>query len=111
MRYRERSLTVLRCGAGQFSPGFPDLPPLKSVGHSITEQFARRLIQKRLLPEEEFNDGLILAETALAHIPILATADKHLLDIEESELMLSFDKRDLSHVAPLHPKRLLRAIR
>ena len=84
---------------------------LKSVGHGITEQFARRLIQKRLLPEEEFNDGLILAETALAHIPILATSDKHLLDIEESELKLSFDERDLSHVAPLHPKRLLRAIR
>ncbi len=63
---------------------------LKSVGHGITEQFARRLIQKRLLPEEEFNDGLILAETALAHIPILATSDKHLLDIEESELKLTF---------------------
>ena len=84
---------------------------LKSVGHGITEQFARRLIQKRLLPEEEFNDGLILAETALAHIPILATSDKHLLDIEESELKLTFDERDLSHVAPLHPRRLLRAIR
>ena len=84
---------------------------LKSVDHGITEQFARRLIQKRLLPAEEFNDGLILAETALAHIPILATSYKHLLDIEESELKLSFDERDLSHVAPLHPKRLLRAIR
>lgn len=84
---------------------------LKSVGHGITERFANRLIEKRLLPEAEFNDGVILAETALAHIPILATSDKHLLDIEESDLKLAFDERDLFHVAPLHPKRLLRAIR
>ena len=83
---------------------------LKSVGHGITEQFARRLIQRQLLPEDEFNDGLILAETALAHIPILATSDKHLLNIEESDLKLTLDECDLSHVAPLHPKRLLRAI-
>ena len=84
---------------------------LKSVGHGITEGFARRLIEKRLLPADEFNDGLILAETALAHIPILATSDKHLLDIDESDLKLIFDERDLFQVAPLHPKRLLRAIR
>ncbi len=83
---------------------------LKSVGHGITEQFARRLIQKRLLPDDEFNDGLILAETALAHIPILATSDKHLLNIEASDLKLTFDERDLFHVTPLHPKLLLRAI-
>ena len=84
---------------------------LKSVGHGITKQFARRLIQKRLLPDEEFNDGLILAETALAHIPVLVTSDWHLLHIEESDLKFTFDESDLSHVSPLHPKRLLKAIR
>ena len=29
---------------------------LKSVGHAITEQFSRRLMNASLLPEDEFND-------------------------------------------------------
>ena len=47
---------------------------LVSVGHGITEQFAMRLIQKQLVADGELNDGLILAETALAHIPVLVTS-------------------------------------
>jgi hypothetical protein len=35
---------------------------LKSVGHGITEQFANRLLRVGILPEGEFNDGLILAD-------------------------------------------------
>lgn len=84
---------------------------LKSVGHGITEQFARRLIHKRLLPDEELNDGLILAETALAHIPILVTSDKHLLNIEKEELDEIFDERHLTPVSPAHPKGLFKALR
>ena len=83
---------------------------LKSVGHGITEQFAQLLFLKKMLPEDELNDGLILAETALAHIPVLVTSDRHLLDIEASELKVIFDERDLFPVTVFHPKRLLRAI-
>jgi predicted nucleic acid-binding protein len=68
---------------------------LKAVGHGITQSFAGYLIRKRFLPEGEFNDGLILAETALAEIPILATSDKHLLNIDESDLKLAFDDQHL----------------
>jgi hypothetical protein len=32
------------------------------VGHGITEQFANRLLRVGILPEGEFNDGLILAD-------------------------------------------------
>jgi len=83
---------------------------LKAVGHGITAEFARHLIQKGLLPPDEFNDGLILAETALAGIPILATSDKHLLDIDETDLKVTFDERDLFQVSPRHPRLLLRAL-
>ena len=55
---------------------------LASVGHGLTDGFTKKLLQKGLLPEGEYNDGLILAETSLARIPILATSDKHLLDID-----------------------------
>ena len=85
-----------------------DLP---EVHHTIAEQFARRLQELRLIPEEEFHDGLILAETSLAGIPLLVTSDKHLLHIDEDALLLAFNEADLAPVHPAHPKRLLRALR
>ncbi len=83
---------------------------LRAVGHGITEQFSNCLIRDGLLPEGEFNDGLILAETALAYIPVLATSDSDLLDIEDAILRVRFEHADLSPVQVFHPKRLLKAI-
>jgi predicted nucleic acid-binding protein len=83
---------------------------LKAVGHGITESFAKYLIRERLLPDNEFHDGVILAETALGDIPILATSDKHLLNMDESDLKPAFDAQDLMQVTPLHPRNLRRAL-
>ena len=82
---------------------------LKSVGHGITEQFSQKLMRVGLLPEGEFNDGLILAETALAGIPVLVTSDADLLDIEEIPLRVQFEEADLPPVRICHPKLLLKA--
>jgi hypothetical protein len=84
---------------------------LDSVGEAICEQFVRSLLHQCLIPEDEFNDGLILAETSLEQIPLLVTSDKHLLDIDEDALQLAFNTADLAPVHPVHPKRLLRALR
>jgi hypothetical protein len=84
---------------------------LKSVGHGITEEFARRLIGHELLPEDEFNDGVILAETSLANIPVLVTSDHHLLDISPEDLQPEFVAAALAPVTIAHPKALLRALR
>ena len=84
---------------------------LDSAAEAICEQFVRGLLGQRLLPEDEFNDGLILAETSLAEIPLLVTSDKHLLNIDEDALLLAFNEADLSPVRPVHPKRLLRVLR
>jgi len=62
-------------------------------------------------PDDEVNDGLILAETSLAGIPLLVTSDKHLLDVDEDALRLAFNEADLAPVHPVHPKSLLRALR
>jgi len=83
---------------------------LKSVGHGITEQFAGQLLRVGLLPEGEFNDGLILAETALANIPVLVTSDADLLDIEASRLAIQFEAADLPPVQICHLKLLLKAM-
>lgn len=78
---------------------------------AIAEQFRRRLSELRLIPDEEWDDGLILAETSLGNIPVLVTSDAHLLDIDEEELTLAFNAADLLPVHPVHPKRLLKALR
>lgn len=80
------------------------------VDEAIAERFALRLIELGLLPEEEFSDGLILAEAALARISIAVSSDKHLLDIEPEELRAALDAADLAHVAVMHPHKLLRAV-
>ena len=84
---------------------------LKAVGHGIAEANARKLILQRLLPEEEFNDGLILIETALARIPCLVTSDHHLLDMDQAALVNSLVGLDLDAVQIFHPKALLRAMK
>jgi hypothetical protein len=84
---------------------------LISCGHAITEQFAQKLIKKGYLPEGEFNDGLILAETALACIPILVTSDNHLLDIDNTILRVQFEDSDLFPVFACRPGALLRALK
>lgn len=90
-----------------------DLAPyaLPSAQRIIPRRFAAGLITRGLIPEDEGNDGLILAETALEAIPLLITSDKHLLDIEDSDLALAFNQADLPVVTPVHPKRLLRAMK
>lgn len=63
-----------------------------------------------LLPEGEFNDGVILAETSLAYIPALVTSDGDLLDIEAARLKVCFDEADLSPVQIFHPQPLFKGL-
>jgi len=83
---------------------------LSAMELAIAQRFASRLLSLRLIPESEQNDGKILAQTSLAQIPLLATSDKHLLDIDEDTLLLAFQEADLWSVHPVHPKRLLKAL-
>jgi hypothetical protein len=84
---------------------------LNAVGHGLTARFAEMLIAKNLLPESECNDGMILGEAALLEFPVLITSDNHLLQIDDTSLKIAFDDCGLAHVAPVHPFRLLRALR
>ncbi|HUJ08671.1 MAG TPA: hypothetical protein VL171_01470 [Verrucomicrobiae bacterium] len=81
------------------------------VGHGLTERFAQTLIDRKLLPEDECNDGMILAETSLLEYPALVTSDHHLRDIDETDLRIAFDDCGLSYVWVVHPVRLLNSLR
>jgi len=84
---------------------------LSSLDVGIANLFARNLIHAGLLPAEECNDGLILAESSLAAIPILVSSDRHLLDIPEDGLLVRLNDADLAPVRVAHPKGLLKAVR
>lgn len=84
---------------------------LSSSQMAISQRFAVRLIESSLIPETEQNDGKILAQTSLAQIPMLVTSDAHLLDLDGEALLLALNEADLSPVHPVHPKRLLKALR
>ncbi len=82
---------------------------LTPVQHGYAEGFSKRLIEKKLLPEDEANDGEILAEASLYEANGLVTADGHLLKIPEAELLTVFNERGLKPVKVYHPKVLLKA--
>ncbi len=84
---------------------------LSSLDVGIAEAFSRNLICSELLPPDEFNDGLIVAETSLAAIPVLVSSDRHLLDIPEDMLLVRLNDADLPAVPIAHPKGLIKAIR
>ena len=83
---------------------------LEPVAKAIGRSFAARLMRAGELPPTEINDGIILAETALAEIPLLITRDKHLLNIDEVILLVCLQDSDLAPVKPVHPHLLWRAI-
>ena len=84
---------------------------LSATKLAIAHRFAERLLDLRLIPEAERNDGKILAQTSLMQILMIVTSDAHLLNIDEDALLLALNEADLSPVHPVHPKRLLKALR
>jgi hypothetical protein len=80
---------------------------LAETDSRITRDFARLLIRKGWLPAEEMNDGRIVAEAALAAIPIVVSNDHHLLDIPAERLLESLLDLSLNPVVILHPRQLL----
>jgi predicted nucleic acid-binding protein len=67
---------------------------LIAVGQGVVERVADRLTESGLLPSEEYNDALILAEAAFLGSAILLTSDAHLrgLDFQRTALQLkAFD--------------------
>lgn len=85
-----------------------DLTP---VEHGCTKEFARRLIRKGYLDEEEYNDGLILGEAGCFGIPILVTSDSHLLDIPQNVVTAELRAADFFPTVVASPQKIVRIAR
>jgi predicted nucleic acid-binding protein len=86
-----------------FSP--VDLIP---VGHGIVEVAAELLITAGLLPAEERNDSLILAEAALLNCTVLLSSDRHLTGIDSKALTAVLKSKDLEPILVKAPAELVR---
>ena len=75
------------------------------------ENFVAIAQEMRLLPPREVSDLHVLAETAIKEIPALVTSDRALLDIDRVALHLAFQNAGLASVSPVHPDRMLKALR
>ena len=65
-------------------------------------------MESGILTVGEFNDGLIVIETALARIPTLITSDKHLLLINPPQLVQELNEFHLAPVSIYHPRDFVR---
>ena len=73
--------------------------------------FAARIRNAGLLPRAEINDSCIIGETAVLGIPLIVSADHHLLDIDFEKLRTLCVDAGLNPVFPVSPRGLLRSIR
>jgi predicted nucleic acid-binding protein len=74
----------------------------------IAERFSAFLRSRGVLPHDEVNDGVILAEASLGNAALLVSSDSHLATIDPDELRLLFEDRGLTPVPVMTPTKLLR---
>ena len=76
------------------------------AGHAICESVGHALARNGYLPEEEKNDGLVLAEAALSEASILLTWDEHLLAIPADRLAVFLREAQVAHVLIVSPAKI-----
>jgi hypothetical protein len=72
------------------------------------EELAGEFRRRRLLPDEEVHDGLILAETVLLDGDILLTSDEYLRSNDHQQLTWLLNQHDLSAPVIATPREIVR---
>ena len=80
---------------------------LVPVGHGIVERIADALLEARLIPSQEYNDALVLAESGLLECAILLTSDWHLRGLDFQKAMLVLKRFDVEMSVIATPKEIL----
>ena len=81
---------------------------LIAVRHGIAERIAARLRERDLIPEEEVNDSLVLAESALLGCSMVLTSDEHLRGIDFEQLTLELQAFDVAAPLIATPREIVR---
>jgi predicted nucleic acid-binding protein len=95
--------------AVQLSRSWSIIPAsLIAVRHGIAERIAERVRGCGLLPEEEVNDSLLLAESALLGCSLLLTSDAHLRGMNFERLTLELQAFDVAAPVIATPREIVR---
>ena len=81
---------------------------LIAVGHGIAERVAQRIRDQGLIPVEEVNDSLVLAESALLGCSMLLTSDEHLRGVDFERLTLELQAFDVTAPVIATPREIVR---
>ena len=81
-----------------------ELPFAPEKINELAGEFRRR----QLLPKDEINDSLILAETVLLDCAILLTSDEHFRSIDHEQLTWLLTKYDLAAPVIATPREIVR---
>jgi len=81
---------------------------LIAVRHGIAERIAERVRERGLIPDEEINDSLLLAESALLGCSMLLTSDEHLRGIDFERLTLELQTFDAAAPVIATPREIVR---
>ena len=81
---------------------------LVPVGHGIVERIAEEIRREDLLPTEEKNDSLIIAESALLECRILLSGDAHLRGVDFQQLTLLLKDFDVAAPVIATPREIVR---
>lgn len=81
---------------------------LIAVRHGIAQRIAERIREQGLVPDEEVNDSLVLAESALLGCSILLTSDEHLRGIDFERLTLELQSFDVAAPVVATPREIVR---
>jgi hypothetical protein len=85
--------------------------PLTAAQLRTARDFARKIRIAGLLAMAEANDACILAESAIAAIPLVVSSDNHILNIDDQKLRTAFLDAGMNPVFAVSPRGLARALR
>jgi hypothetical protein len=86
--------------------GFID-PPLSPVLNGVAEIVGTRLIERKILPSELKNDGMIIAEAACHNCQIFLTPRKQLWEAKFDSLRLALIECDVAGLVVVSPAELI----
>lgn len=78
------------------------------AGHGVVDVNAANFVAAGLLPAEEWNDALILAESALLGCTLLITADAHLRGIDKNRLREILGDKHLTSLLIQTPRDIIK---
>jgi predicted nucleic acid-binding protein len=73
---------------------------------AVAIQFSVAARGSGLIPQPEVNDGIILAEASLGGAALLVSGDKHVNGMDQDELRLLFESRDMRPISTTSPAKL-----